>query len=183
MDNRRGALFFSGGAPGGRILEMTYRLRLAIPADAPVIAAQRRAMFVEMGDPAYAEIAGMDERFAAWVADRIARGVYLGWLAYSAAGEPVAGAGLDIREGAPLPGDFDTRRGYIMNVYVQPGHRRRGLARCLLVALLDWCQQNGLRGLSLHASDAGRPLYEALGFAASGEMRLLLPLNLDTGRA
>lgn len=164
------------------MLETIYRLRLAVPADAPVIAAQRRAMFIEMGDRAHAEAAGMDEQFVAWVSERIARGAYLGWLACTEAGAPVAGAGLDIREGAPLPGDFATRRGYIMNVYVLPEHRRRGLARCLLRALLGWCQENGVRGLSLHASDAGRPLYEALGFAASGEMRLLLPLDQQPER-
>jgi GNAT superfamily N-acetyltransferase len=140
-------------------------------------------MFLDMGEPAYASIVGMDERFTAWVSDRIARGVYLGWLACTLSGEPVAGAGLDIREGAPLPGDFDTRRGYIMNVYVYPDHRRRGLARRLLLTLLDWCRDNSVRGLSLHASDAGRPLYEALGFAVSGEMRLLLPLEAGKERA
>lgn len=158
-------------------MEAAYTVRLAAADDAPVIAAQRRAMFVDMGEPAYAELPEMDARFAAWVRDRIARGVYLGWLVCDATGEPVAGAGLDIREGAPLPGDFDTRRGYIMNVYVQPEHRRRGLARRLLLTLLEWCRANGLRGLSLHASEAGRSLYTALGFAPSSEMRLLLPLG------
>ncbi len=164
-------------------METVYIVRLAAADDAPVIAAQRRAMFVDMDEPAYAEHPGMDVCFTAWVRDRIARGVYVGWLACDPTGEPVAGAGLDIREGAPLPGDFDTRRGYIMNVYVRPEHRRRGLARRLLLTLLDWCRANGLRGLSLHASDTGRLLYAALGFAPSSEMRLLLPLDSEEKRA
>jgi GNAT superfamily N-acetyltransferase len=164
-------------------LETGYTLRLALPADAPVIAAQRRAMFVDMGDVAYAALEGMDARFADWVSDRIARGVYIGWLVQAPSGEIVAGAGLDIREGAPLPGDFDTRRGYIMNVYVHPDHRRRGLARRMIEALLAWCQDSSLCGLSLHASDEGRPLYASLGFMPSNEMRLKLPPAPDRQRA
>jgi hypothetical protein len=33
-------------------------------------------------------------------------------------------------------------------------------------------QATGLASLVLHASDAGRPLYERLGFVATNEMRL-----------
>ena len=49
-------------------------------------------------------------------------------------------------------------------MYTEPEHRRRGLARRLMAEMIAWCRAAGLGSVSLHASDAGRPLYEALGF-------------------
>jgi hypothetical protein len=40
-----------------------------------------------------------------------------------------------------------------------------------------WCCQNGPRMVILHASDAGRPVYAALGFTPTNEMSL--PLASD----
>jgi predicted GNAT family acetyltransferase len=62
----------------------------------------------------------------------------------------------------------------IVNVYTEPDHRRRGLARRLMVTMLDWLRQEGYGTVSLHASDYGRALYESLGFRATNEMRLQL---------
>ncbi len=63
---------------------------------------------------------------------------------------------------------------YVLNVFVDPGHRSRGIARALMVAITDWARAAGHHVVELHASDQGRPLYESLGFAATNEMRLFL---------
>jgi GNAT superfamily N-acetyltransferase len=59
-------------------------------------------------------------------------------------------------------------------VYTHAGFRRRGLARGLMKAALDWCGENGIDTVILHASDSGRSLYESMGFAPTNEMRLRL---------
>ena len=61
-------------------------------------------------------------------------------------------------------------RGYILNMYVDPAHRRQGLAKHLVQLCLDESRRRGLRVATLHASDAGRPLYESFGFAPTNEM-------------
>jgi GNAT superfamily N-acetyltransferase len=66
------------------------------------------------------------------------------------------------------------RRGNILNVYTAKTFRRRGLARWLMEAVLLWCRQNGIDTVILHASPAGKSLYESLGFEATNEMRLQL---------
>jgi GNAT superfamily N-acetyltransferase len=58
----------------------------------------------------------------------------------------------------------------VVNVFVEPTHRRRGLARRLMLAILDWCREERIGRVALHPTDAARPLYASLGFAASGEM-------------
>jgi GNAT superfamily N-acetyltransferase len=66
------------------------------------------------------------------------------------------------------------RRGNVVNVYTADAWRRRGLARRLMDAILDWCRANSLDVVVLHASKDGRPLYDSMGFTATNEMRLIL---------
>jgi hypothetical protein len=41
-------------------------------------------------------------------------------------------------------------------------------------AMVDWCRCEGYGTVSLHASAAGRPLYESMGFQPTNEMSLKL---------
>lgn len=66
---------------------------------------------------------------------------------------------------APRPGDTSGLEGYLVNMYVEPEHRGRGLGRALLDAALAEARTLGLRRLLLYATDDGRPLYERAGFA------------------
>jgi GNAT superfamily N-acetyltransferase len=59
-------------------------------------------------------------------------------------------------------------------MYTEPEARRRGTAKQLLEVLLDWCRTAGFCAVSLHASPAGRPLYETAGFQPTNEMKLTL---------
>ena len=64
--------------------------------------------------------------------------------------------------------------GYIANVYVDPAFRRRGAARSLTAAAIDWLRSIGCEVVRLQASQYGRPLYESMGFEPTGEMELRL---------
>lgn len=73
----------------------------------------------------------------------------------------------------PLIPRLETQRGLealIVNVYVEPPYRRRGLARRLMTTILAWCAGERLDRIVLHPSDAARPLYAALGFVPTGEL-------------
>jgi GNAT superfamily N-acetyltransferase len=65
-------------------------------------------------------------------------------------------------------------RGNILNVYTVEAYRRRGLARELMQAIVDWCRENGIDTVVLHASPSGRSLYDSMGFTPTNEMRLRL---------
>ena len=60
-------------------------------------------------------------------------------------------------------------RAHLMNVYTAPGYRRQGVAKMLVTALMDEAKQRGVTEISLDATEAGRPLYEALGFRPNDE--------------
>lgn len=153
---------------------MRYTFRHAAPDEAEIIAQQRRAMFTEMGFQDYLQTEGIDKAFCDWVRPRIADEEYIGWFALAEDASIVGGAGLWRRDGTPLAISLETTRGYVMNVYVDPAHRRQGLARGMMTLMLDWCHAHKIRAISLHASDAGRHLYQTLGFESSNEMRIFL---------
>lgn len=153
--------------------EPSYAVRQGGPDDVEAICAQRRAMYVDMGQEDAAALDEMTARFRPWVAQRLSDGTYLAWL-IETNGRTVAGAGVWMKP--VLPGLRGTRPEvpYVLNVYRAPDHRRRGLARLLMDAIVTWAKDHGHRGVELHASDEGRPLYDSMGFLATNEMRLTL---------
>jgi GNAT superfamily N-acetyltransferase len=151
-----------------------FVVRRAVVGDAEVVTAQRRAMFTAMKSADAAALDDMEARFLPWVKREIAAERYLGWLAVADGGSVAAGVGLWLMEWPPHVVGRASRRGYLLNVYTEAGFRRLGLARHLVEVAMDWCRANGVEVLVLHASDAGRAMYEELGFGATNEMRVVL---------
>lgn len=146
-----------------------YAFRRATPADAELIARHRRRMFVDMGHPDDGAMEEAIRAFVPWVRHSLESGYYTGFLA-SQGEEVVAGAGLMLLEWPPRTDSLQALRGYVLNVYTEPEHRGRGLARVLVGQALEHCRERGVRTVALHASEAGRRIYEGLGFSASNEM-------------
>jgi len=149
-------------------------LRRASVEDATTIAAHRRSMFRDMGYQDDAALDAMMAKFLPWLEAKMVSGDYLAWLAVTAGDVVVAGAGLWLMDWTTHMVGSCPRRGNILNVYTEPEFRRRGIARRLMDAALDWCRGNGVDVVILHASPEGRALYESLGFQASNEMRMRL---------
>ena len=59
----------------------------------------------------------------------------------------------------------------MLNVFTERAWRRRGLAKLLMEHVIAGARTAGVTTLVLHASAEGRPLYEALGFSPTNEMR------------
>jgi GNAT superfamily N-acetyltransferase len=150
-------------------------MRPATVADAPIIVHHRRAMFTDMGVGDEAGLNAMEATFAPYVTRALGDGSYRAWLAQTADDRVVAGGGLIVNEWPARPGILSIpRRAYILNVYTEPEHRGRGIARRIMTAIVEWCRAEGFRSVSLHASVFGRPLYESMGFEPTNEMRLNL---------
>ena len=149
------------------------QFRRATVQDRDVILHHRRGMFRDMGQGTETELDRMVEATTPWLERALADGSYQGWLA-EYEGKVVAGGGILISSWPARPDDSDTRRALILNVYTEPEFRRRGLARQLLVSMVQWLKKQGFRSVFLHASVAGRHLYEELGFVPTAEMRLRL---------
>jgi ribosomal protein S18 acetylase RimI-like enzyme len=156
--------------------------RPATVADAPLITRHRQAMFAAMGSGTPETLGAMTRGFEPWLIPRLADGRYLGWITSdptnSAAPLPAASIGLLLLDWPPhVLHPSTSERGYILNLFVEPQYRRRGLARALVELCLAESRRRNLAVVTLHASAEGRPLYESLGFASSNEMQLRNPLS------
>ncbi len=146
--------------------------RRAIENDAALIAAHRRAMFAEMGGREAAVLDEVERNCVGWTERMIRDQRYFGFI--TADSDAIAAsAGLLLLDWPPHPLDpAGDRRAYILNVYVEPAYRRRGLAKALVEMCRAEAARQNIRVVTLHASEAGRPLYESLGFRATNEMML-----------
>jgi ribosomal protein S18 acetylase RimI-like enzyme len=136
-------------------------------------------MFLDMGRIAQDGEAAMVQATEEYFRGALPRGEYLAWVAESAAlpVEVVGGAGVQLRPILPRPsaGGHGLELGpeaIVLNVYVEPAWRRRGVGEALMRSVLDAMAERNIRRVVLHASDTGRPLYERLGFKQTNEMRL-----------
>jgi ribosomal protein S18 acetylase RimI-like enzyme len=163
-------------------LEPTFHVREATVADIPLLAGHRAAMFRDMGRLASDRQAALVRATVDYFREALPRGEYLGWVALSSASpaEPIGGAGVQLRPILPRPAPAGDGielgpEAIILNVYVEPAWRRRGVGEALMRSLLSALAQRKVRRIVLHASDEGRRLYERLGFVPTNEMRLETP--------
>jgi ribosomal protein S18 acetylase RimI-like enzyme len=149
--------------------------RIATVADAALITAHREAMFLAMDRGTEPVRATIRRNHEPWVARMIAADKYVGWIT-SDGDRPVASAGMLILDWPPTVMDPDeVHRGYLLNVFVEPEYRRRGLARALVEQCLAEARRRRIGVVALHASDEARPLYESLSFTATSEMYRVEP--------
>jgi GNAT superfamily N-acetyltransferase len=153
-------------------LNEDYLIRIAAARDAGIIGEHRAAMFRDMGLLAPQQYESLRKASESWIAGLYANGQYVGWLVEHQTAV-VAGGGILLRESFPVPECCRVDRwAHIVNVYTDPNHRRRGLARRLMKTMLDWCAIQAIGHVTLAASDEGRPLYEDLGFTPTNDMKL-----------
>ena len=144
--------------------------RRATVDDCATITRHRKAMFADMREADELVLDEMAANFEPWVRRMIAADKYAGWI--TSEGERAFGsAGLLILDWAPhfLDPACD-QRGYILNVFVEPEHRGRGIAKALTLECMAEAKRRGIGIVALHASKKGQPVYEKLGFKASTEM-------------
>jgi GNAT superfamily N-acetyltransferase len=158
-----------------------YRLRPATLEDMDALVRHRICMFTDMGVPL--DIEALDQAFRAWLAEMMPAGVYRAWVAEAVVGTAartsattVAGGGITILPWPPGPHYMGSRLAFVYNVYTEPAHRGRGLARSIMDAIHAWCLEAGITSVALNASPDGRPLYEALGYQVSPNPMMFLPM-------
>ncbi|MBS0421166.1 MAG: GNAT family N-acetyltransferase [Proteobacteria bacterium] len=154
-----------------------YTIRRCTPDDAATIARHRVEMFRDMGDVPTAELASeLLQKSTPALTALLTEGSYVGWFAIDGEANVIAGAGVHIKPQLPRI-SHDHQRvetsavPLAVNVYTEPHWRGRGVARGLMRAVMEWATAQGTDRVVLHASAAGRPLYESLGFHATNEMR------------
>lgn len=102
----------------------------------------------------------------------LADGTHTAYLVFD--GETFVGAGgISYYTVMPTFHNPTGKKAYVMNMYTAPAYRRKGIAAKTLDLLVQDAKGRGIRSISLEATEAGRPLYEAYGFVRmADEMEL-----------
>lgn len=137
--------------------------------DIELVCRHRESMFREAGRGEDV-LQAMTQQFRPWLVPRLRDGSYFGFVLMDQ-DRPVAGIGLMVIDWPPHPSHpTQDKRGYVLNVYVETTHRKRGLGRRLMqLAHAEFAQRNVQHAI-LHATEMGRSLYVALGWHATSEM-------------
>lgn len=153
---------------------MEILIRKAGIEDVKYLLHHRRAMFEEMEFRDVAVLDAVEGLSREYFSEALRVGTYRGWLAEELNGPVVGGGGIVIAPWPGYPGENRAERAWILNMYTEPGARGHGVAKRLLEVMVEWCRQRGFSAVSLHASSAGRSLYESVGFQQTNEMTLKL---------
>jgi len=145
-------------------------IRLATPDEASILAEAWFRMFEEdglMGSGAQPDWRGrLEGYFAASIRD----GTH-GWFVAEVDGR-VAATGAGMLSVSPSALAFRDRQATVAGVYTWPQYRRRGYARAVTEAVVQWCRERGCVKIRLRAAEQARTLYESLGFVPGSEMVL-----------
>jgi GNAT superfamily N-acetyltransferase len=152
---------------------VSWAIRRATPDDAALLARHRGLVCLAVYGWDEATVDAQMPVWTAFFTDMLAESRYLGWVAHD--GETVLGSGaLLVNAIVPRPGHPGDRYGRVHSVWVEPAARRSGIARAIMLELIDYARTAMLVRLVLHPSDVARPLYAALGFTQQDEMALPL---------
>ncbi len=151
---------------------MRFTITLAGPDDVELLVSHRLNMWRDIHPELGSKVDKSEGLTRTWIRKRIADGRLIGFIATTEGGR-VAGSGcVWIREEQPRPTNPGNEFPYLMSMYTEPPFRRKGVARLILKRALKWSEDNGYERMIPHASEQGRPLYEAFGFEPTTEMRL-----------
>ena len=143
--------------------------------DVELVCRHREEMFRDAGRSEEV-LQVMTQHFRDWLIPRLLDRTYFGFVAYEQ-DKPIAGIGLMVIDWPPHPSHpTSDRRGYVLNVYVEPEYRRQGLARTLMQQAETEFAQRGVTFAILHATEKGRGLYAGLGWSGTTEMSKPVPI-------
>ncbi|SYZ74095.1 putative Acetyltransferase, GNAT family [Candidatus Zixiibacteriota bacterium] len=137
-------------------------------SDISVLAGHRRLMFEEMSRLEGKRITDEDltrleNAYSECLKISLKNGQLSAWVVEND-GNVIASGALSIIAWPPIPGDSTGKQALLHSLFVDEKHRRLGIARQIMQAMLAYCRLNNLRSVSLNTSRAGQKLNESLGF-------------------
>ena len=154
--------------------------RPAAATDVPILARYRALMYEDMRTSqgfqyADRDLEKMEKDYESYLRDGLVQGHLLASVAE--VGGNVVGSGcVSILAWPPCPGWPPSAVGLIHSIYTAPQYRKQGIAEQIIQALIKASEAKGCRKLTMggRGTNAGRHLYETLGFVPSENMQRIL---------
>lgn len=149
-------------------------LRPGEPKDVDLLVRHRRRMWEDIGGHEESALDAADTPYRAWLEARLRDGTLAAFITEELSVGAVASGCVWLQPVQPRPNYPGEAMPYLLSMYTEPAHRGRGHAEAIVRAAMAWARERGYPRMSLHASLQGRRIYERLGFATTGEMRVNL---------
>lgn len=130
------------------------------PSDIPTFTEMRIAQLLEEGAQ---QSCDLRPALYDYYERHLAEGTFVSWLALSE-GQIVGTSGLSVVEKPPYFGCPTGRIGLLSSMFVRPDLRRQGIARDLLLRVVDEAKARDCGAVHITASEAGVHLYHSCGF-------------------
>lgn len=165
---------------GGAILPEGSRFRVAETNEINTVVDLRMAFLKDLHATTTDEI-GNDLRDlnAVWLRRALSEGRYRAYFVEDR-DRIVGGCGMLLIDKPPLMGRPYRIEGLVLNVYVVPDHRKKGMAWGMMTSLISDARLVGADRLVLHATPAAEKLYRQMGFTTPEETELFLDIPQET---
>lgn len=154
-------------------------IREASENDISFMATHHKEMFKEIweqkGEHLDTERASeVENAYAHKLAMEMGGGICKAWVVEDE-GRIISSGAITFISLAPNPSDLSSKVAYLHSMYTEKSHRNRKHAQRIVNTMIEYCRANGIKRILLNASDAGKPVYQKIGFrSAPDTMRLLV---------
>ncbi|MFH1976500.1 MAG: GNAT family N-acetyltransferase [Pseudomonadota bacterium] len=141
--------------------------------DVQILAIHHRKMFEEIWEQKgiQIEVARAKELESAYIGKitrQMPEGICKAWVIKND-DQIIASGAITIVSFVPVPMDLNHNIAYLHSVFTEKGHRNKKCAQKIVDRAIQYCQQSGICRVVLNASEAGKPIYEKIGFVSSPE--------------
>lgn len=152
-------------------MRQQYLLIEASVEDIPTLVQHHRRMFEEIRKSKNLamdkqKLNEMDISYRDKLNNEIKNGICKAWV-IKEKDQIIASGAISITSMVPNPDDSSYYIGYLHSVFTENEFRKRGLAEKVVNGILDYCKSNNINRVLLNASEAGRSVYEKIGFIKS----------------
>jgi GNAT superfamily N-acetyltransferase len=154
-------------------------LQEAIIDDVQILAIHHRKMFEEIWEQKGLFIEKvrakeLETAYSEKIKKQLPEGICKAWV-IKTDNKIIASGAITIVSFVPVPSDINHKIAYLHSMYTEKEYRNKKCAQKIVNRAIRYCQQNGISRVVLNASDAGRPIYDKIGFIPSPEtMRLFI---------
>lgn len=153
-------------------------LREAFIRDISVLAKHHRSMFEEIwaqkGEPiSTVKAKEIEKTYTQKLESEMEEGICKAWVIESKDVIVSSGA-ITFVSFVPTPYDLSSKIAYLHSIFTEKSHRNKKCAQRIVHTAIKYCSDQGVNRMILSASNAGKPIYEKIGFHSTPDMMRLL---------
>jgi GNAT superfamily N-acetyltransferase len=153
-------------------------LREASSFDIPIMATHHKKMFEEIWEKRNEQLnpiraIEVENAYAQKLEIDMKNGICRAWVIEDKEIVVASGA-VSFASFVPTPSNLSFNIAYVHSIYTEKSHRNARCAQQIIHNIITHCQSQGIMTIMLRASDAGRAIYQKIGFQPDSNMMIMI---------